>query len=252
MNGEPVGGSTGYTRTKSSLRPATAWIRRRFTRAVAAAVLFMAAAAAGVIGVYGYVSKQSEPHLFSAGDVPETDAVLVLGAFVHPQYGLSVMLRDRLLTALDVHKAKPGGRAPKLLVSGDHGRTDYDEVNPMKKFLLENGLRDEDVFMDHAGFSTYDSLYRAKEVFQVHRVTIVTQEFHLKRAVYIARQLGLEAYGVASDRRRYPDLLRYEARELLARNKDFVFVHLLKPKPTFLGEAIPITGDGRLTNDKPF
>jgi len=133
-------------------------------------------------------------------------------------------------------------------MSGDHGKEDYDEVNVMKNFAMQNGISSEDIFMDHAGFSTYESIYRAKEVFDVKKIVIVTQEYHLYRALYIANKLGLEAYGVSSDQRKHTGAVYRELREVLARNKDFV-KSIFKPKPTYLGEKIPISGDGNLTND---
>jgi vancomycin permeability regulator SanA len=141
------------------------------------------------------------------------------------------------------------GGSAKLLMTGDHGREDYDEVDVMKSFAVEAGVPSEDVFMDHAGFSTYESMYRAKEIFQARKVIIITQEYHLYRAIYIAEQLGMEAYGVAADYRAYYDQTKRDIREILARVKDFG-TSLLKPKPTYLGKAIPIWGDGNLTNDE--
>ena len=104
------------------------------------------------------------------------------------------------------------------------------------------------MFMDHVGFSTYESIYRAKEVFDADKIIIVTQEYHLYRALYIAEKLGVEAYGVASDYRPYAGKLAQDFREMLARVKAFIDV-MLKPEPTFLGETIPVNGDGNLTND---
>jgi len=119
----------------------------------------------------------------------------------------------------------------------------------MKSFAVDRGVPSEDVFMDHAGFSTYETMYRAKEVFAAEKVLIVTQSYHLYRAVYIAEGLGLEAYGVSSDLQRYVNQTRMDLREILARDKDFFYV-LLKPEPTYLGDVIPISGSGDLTNDK--
>ena len=158
------------------------------------------------------------------------------------------MLSDRLTRGVELYDMNA---APKLLMSGDHGRVSYDEVNAMKQFAIDKGVPSEDVFMDHAGFSTYETMYRAKEVFAAKRVIIVTQKYHLYRAVYIAEQLGLEAYGVDSDLQSYIKQPYYNAREILARDKDFVKV-IFKPKPTYLGEVIPISGSGDLTNDKEF
>ena len=174
------------------------------------------------------------------------DCILVLGCRVYEDGSLSHMLQDRLQRGLELYTA---GIAPKLLMSGDHGQKEYDEVNAMKGFAVENGVPSEDVFMDHAGFSTYESLYRAKEVFGVEKVIIVTQEYHLHRALYIAQQLGLEAYGVASDYRSYAGQILRDIREILARNKDFVNT-LFWPEPTWLGEPIPIDGNGDITNDQ--
>jgi len=134
-------------------------------------------------------------------------------------------------------------------MSGDHGQTDYDEVNAMKQFAIDLNVPSEDVFMDHAGFSTYESMYRAKEIFKAEKVVIVTQEYHLYRSIYIAEQLGLEAYGVASDLQNYTKQPYYDFREVLARDKDFV-QSVFKPEPTYLGNAVPISGNGDVTNDK--
>lgn len=106
------------------------------------------------------------------------------------------MLEDRLKQGIKLYEL---GASDRLLMSGDHGRKEYDEVNVMKKFAIDAGVPSEHIFMDHAGFSTYESLYRARDIFQADRIIIVTQKYHLYRAMYIAEKLGLEAYGVASD-----------------------------------------------------
>ena len=134
-------------------------------------------------------------------------------------------------------------------MSGDHGQDEYDEVNIMKDFAIEKGIPSEDIFMDHAGFSTYESIYRAKEIFGAKKIIIVTQEYHLYRALYIAKTMGIEAYGVGADPRQYVGAFNREVREILARNKDFVKC-IFKPEPTYLGDPIPINGNGDDTNDK--
>ena len=134
-------------------------------------------------------------------------------------------------------------------MSGDHGREHYNEVGAMKNYALERSVPSENVFMDHAGFSTYETMYRAKEIFKAKKVVIVTQEYHLYRALYIARQLGLEAYGVAADVRTYGGQSMRDAREVLARCKDFALC-LFKPEPTYLGDPIPVSGNGDVTNDE--
>ena len=180
-----------------------------------------------------------------AAKLEDVDCILVLGCHVRSGGVPSHMLEDRLIVGVQLYDL---GAAPKLLMSGDHGQTDYDEVNTMKQFAIDAGVPSSNVFMDHAGFSTYESLYRAKEIFQADKIIIVTQEYHLYRALYIANALGMEAYGVHSDYRNYAGQAGFDVREVLARNKDFLSCIFL-PKPTYLGEAIPIWGDGDLTND---
>ena len=175
----------------------------------------------------------------------EADAILILGAGVWEGGVPSPMLQDRLEEGLALYQA---GAAPKILVSGDHGQSDYDEVNVMKAYLMTAGVPDEDIFMDHAGFSTYESLYRAREVFGARSLIIVTQKYHMYRALYIARRLGLQVLGCHADPRRYYGEAVREAREMLARDKDILWC-LVKPEPTYLGEPIDIHGSGSVTND---
>ena len=175
----------------------------------------------------------------------EFDCIMVLGCQVKEGGEPSHMLRDRLQRGVEVYNL---GMAEKLLMSGDHGRTDYNEVETMKQYAIDEGVDSADVFMDHAGFSTYESIYRAKEVFGVEKMVIITQEYHLYRALYIVEQLGIEAYGVASDYHTYVGQSMRDLREVLARAKDFVTT-IVKPEPTYLGEFIDIHGDGNITND---
>ena len=176
----------------------------------------------------------------------DADCILVLGAGVWDGGRPSHMLNDRLEVGIALYEA---GAAPKFLMSGDHGREEYDEVNVMKDFAVEAGIPSEDVFMDHAGFSTYESMYRARDIFEAKRIVIVTQEYHLYRAIHTARALGLDAYGVSADLRPYRGQTVYDLREILARCKDFAMA-IVKPEPTYLGEVIPISGSGDLTNDR--
>ena len=175
----------------------------------------------------------------------DIDCILVLGAGAWGN-SPSPLLGDRLDKGIELYEKNV---APKILMSGDHGQIEYDEVNVMKDYALEKNIPSNDIFMDHAGFSTYESMYRAKAIFKAKRIVIVTQEYHLYRSLYIANKLGLEAYGVATIENNYAGQYYRDAREFLARNKDFVKV-IFKPKPTYLGEEIPITGNGNITNDK--
>lgn len=176
----------------------------------------------------------------------DPDCVLVLGAGVWNGNVPSPILRDRLDKAIEISKS---GIETTLLMSGDHGQVDYDEVNVMKAYAIDQGLQSSDIFMDHAGFSTYDSLARAKLVFGVKKLIIVSQRSHLYRALYLAKALGLEAYGVAAEDIAYAGETYRELREIAARNKD-VFTALIKPAPALLGDFIPIDGNGDVTNDK--
>ena len=173
------------------------------------------------------------------------DCIIVLGAGVWGN-DPSPMLEDRLLKGIELYNEDV---APKIIMSGDHGQIEYDEVNIMKEYASSLGIPSEDIFMDHAGFSTYESIYRAKEIFEAKNIVIVTQEYHLYRALYIANKLDLNAYGVSANPRKYAGQLYREVREILARNKDFV-KSIFKPKSTYLGESIPINGNGNITNDK--
>jgi len=212
---------------------------------IAAAVCLLAAAAVAALSIF--VKTTAKPHILSAQEAAALDAdcILILGCGVRDTGEPSLMLRDRLDMGLKLYEL---GAAPKLLMSGDHGRITYDEVNVMKDYAMDRGVPSEDVFMDHAGFSTYESMYRAKDVFQAEKVIIVSQKYHLYRAVYDARALGLAAIGVAAEDIAYLWQGVREMREHLARTKD-VFYCIFRPKPTFLGEPIPVWGSGDATND---
>lgn len=173
------------------------------------------------------------------------DCIIVLGAGIWGDKP-SPMLQDRLDEAIKLYEE---GIAPKLIMSGDNGQEGYDEVNVMKDYAINKGIPSEDIFMDHAGFSTYESIYRAKEVFKVEKAIIVTQKYHLYRALHIGNKLGINVTGVGADPRKYSGQIFRELREILARNKDFIQA-IFKLKPTYLGESIPVSRDGNITNDK--
>ena len=178
--------------------------------------------------------------LGTAAQLGNIDCILVLGCHVNSLY-----LADRLTVAFELYDA---GASDKLLMTGDHGREVYDEVNYMLDKAEEHGIERKDVFTDHAGFSTYESIYRAKEIFEADRIIIVTQEYHLYRALYIAEKLGIEAYGVSATLHGYGTQDQQNVRETLARFKDF-FSAMIKPQPTFLGDVIPISGDAYPSHD---
>lgn len=177
---------------------------------------------------------------------PHAQAALVLGARVYADGRLSDILKDRADTALDLYN---NGQVDRILVSGDHGQTTYDEVNALRDYFLEAGVAPEDLFLDHAGFDTYDSVYRAKHIFQAESLLIVTQNFHLPRALFIARDVGVEAQGVSADRHQYVMARYNDLRETLARVKAYGEV-LINAQPKYLGEAIPLTGDSKQSWDR--
>lgn len=202
-----------------------------------------------VLGINTYIKKTAETRIITqeaAAALANVDCILVLGCGVREDGSPSHMLEDRLKQGVVLYDLEA---SPKLLMSGDHGRVDYNEVGTMKQYALNAEIPSEDVFMDHAGFSTYETMYRAKEIFGAQNVVIVTQEYHLYRAIYIAEELGMEAHGVSADLRTYRGQLKRDVREVLARCKDFAMC-LFKPEPTYLGEAIPVSGNGDLTNDQ--
>lgn len=174
----------------------------------------------------------------------EPDCIMVLGASVKNDGTPSLMLKDRLDLAIELYKK---GVAPKLLFSGDNGQVVYNEVNVMKNYAVNAGVPEEDIFLDHAGFSTYESSYRAGYIFKVESMVVVTQRYHLYRAIYGCRSMGIDVMGAASDQRTYTGQEKREVREVLARAKDFV-KWIFKPQPTFLGEEIPVSGSGTVTH----
>jgi vancomycin permeability regulator SanA len=210
------------------------------------------------LGLFGFICAmimnsiiidQASPYVYTPETVDEnlhTQTIMVLGAKVNDGGTLSNTLYDRVIGGISLYTA---GFAPNLLLSGDHGTKGYDEVNAMKNCALDAGVPLEDIFLDHAGFSTYESMYRARDVFQVESMFVVTQDYHIFRAVYLARKMGIEAYGVISSPRAYMNQGWFELREMVARVKDFLYINVFKPLPTYLGDPIPITGDSALSHD---
>lgn len=216
---------------------------------------FVVVIVATVLGINGFVKMTAGKRITTIEQLKEgqetesqIDAVLVLGAQVKPDGSLSKMLKERLDTGISIYKA---GLTDRMIMSGDHGRDDYDEVNAMKSYAMEQGVPSECIFMDHAGFSTYESMYRAKEIFEAENLIVVTQKYHMYRALYDAKALGIQAKGVTCDTRVYSGDKYRKLREAAARIKDVGYT-IAKPKPTYLGDVIPVTGNGNVTNDKPF
>ena len=201
-----------------------------------------------VFGINAYVKISTKNQIIQENEydkLSDIDCIIVLGAGVWGDKP-SHMLEDRLLEGIKLYE---NNVSSKIIMSGDHGKEDYDEVNIMKNYAIEKGVPSENIFMDHAGFSTYDSIVRAKEIFGAEKIIIVTQKYHLYRALYIANSFDLEAYGIEAVPNDYNGAMSRELREILARDKDFIKC-LFKPEPTYLGEEIPVSGNGDITNDQ--
>ncbi len=225
------------TAIQTKIKPQRSLLKKLLQTALALCIL----ATVAVFAICAYVAHTGEKYLVTAEKAPAVDAILILGARVYTDGTPSPLLQDRLDYGYTLYAA---GKADRIIVSGDHGRKEYDEVNAMKNYLLKKGVPQEHIFLDHAGFNTYDSLYRAKEIFQVNTLIVCTQEFHMPRALYIARQLGLEAYGYAAPDKAAYHMAYNNFREKLAQVKAFLETDVLHRKPKYLGNVIPIQGSG--------
>lgn len=208
------------------------------------AIAIIVLAVISIICINAYVYRVGERGFT---ETPEkADAIIVLGASVRGNT-VSLTLAKRLDKALQMYEA---GYSEVIIVSGDHGTKDYNEVRAMQKYLAERGVPETCIFMDHAGFSTYDSVYRAKEIFQVEKALVVTQREHLIRALYIADRLELSAQGTPAQDYLAGEFYVQKLREVFARVKAFLQCEILHSEPVFLGEAIPVTQmDGKVTED---
>lgn len=177
--------------------------------------------------------------------IENIDCMLVLGAGIINNERPTLMLKDRLDKSIELYKK---GMSKKIIMSGDHSSKNHNEVIIMKNYAIERGIPSEDIFMDHAGFCTYDSIYRAKEIFGVKEMIIVTQKYHLYRSIFIANFLGLKAYGIKSDARVYTKMPYHFVREMLARCKNFIKC-VFRIKPKYLGEKISLEQSGDITNE---
>lgn len=201
----------------------------------------------GILFLQLHVKRTSRDHIVTdMSQLEEAYTGIVLGASVKPDKSLSLILQDRVDAALLAYKNK---KFKKFLLSGDHGDTNYDEVNAMKNYLNDRGVPDEDIFLDHAGFDTYDSMHRARDVFKVKNAIIFTQEFHLPRAIYLGKNMGLNVQGYVADQHEYPGNSRFIRREWLANMKAWMELNIEK-SPTYSGKVIPITGDSKESHDK--
>lgn len=233
--GRPAGGVDLLAR-----RPGPG-LRRGLRRALLACLLsgtiaFLAIAA---INLWMVFSVRGDTRTVET--VPHAQAAIVLGALVKPDGSLSVMLADRVARGAELYKA---GKVDRVIVSGDHGQWEYDEPGAMRDALIGAGVPARAIFTDHAGFSTWASMRRAKEVFNVQSATIVTQGFHMTRALYLAEAAGLSVHGVTADMHPWGGKGRLSfMREIPARAKAFGAAAV--NSRVLLGPQVPVTGDGR-------
>jgi SanA protein len=168
--------------------------------------------------------------------VPPRPVALVFGAGYWPDGTPSDVMKDRVEAAIDLYRA---GRAQKVLFSGDNRFVDYNEPEKMREYALSLGLPDAAIVLDYAGRRTYDTCYRARDIFGLRQVVLVTQRYHLPRALYTCRGLGLDAVGYVADKRPYVHIREYWARELPAVWLAWWDLWVRRPVPV-LGEPIPI------------
>ena len=192
------------------------------------------------------ILKYGSPVYTSIDACPGKYCAVVLGAGVVQNMYLSPVLEDRVRTAVGLYKA---GKVKKLLMSGANHTKNYNEVKAMKNHAVKWGVNPRDIFLDYASFSTYESMYRAQYIFGIKEAVIITQRFHVNRSVYLAKKFDIKAVGLVADRRGYIYIRQYRLREKLARVKAWVEAVILRPLPSYLGDPIPISGDGRVTHD---
>lgn len=214
--------------------------------------LFLIAGLLVLLGTYGaemWVRSSTQADIETVDEAIQTEeafdaqCIVVLGAGINFNGTPSTILKDRLDTAIALYK---GGVAPKIIMSGDNTQSSYNEVMAMTNYAKSQGVPAADIFCDHAGVNTYDSMHRLKTVFSVKRCIVATQQYHLYRALYNAKGLGIDARGVAADAHEYANMDEYEAREFLARIKDFYQV-ITKPNPNKLSEPVSLDQSGEVT-----
>lgn len=190
---------------------------RRIKKFILSFVIGLILVIFAILAVETIFQRQTAPLIYSEiSEVPSTKTVIILGASVHADGELSPILKDRVDTAIQLFKA---GKVKDFLVTGDHRSNDYNEVAAMVNYLEDHGVNDSDITADHAGLDTYDSMYRAGKLFGIKDAIVVTQRFHLPRALYIASHLGLNYKGLAADQRAYKTEYRLKQREKLANIK---------------------------------
>ncbi|MFC6860285.1 SanA/YdcF family protein [Zunongwangia atlantica] len=180
------------------------------------------------LGLESFIAQDTSSRIYSnVNTIPTAKTAIVLGASVHSDGQLSPILQDRVDSAIDLYKEN---KVEEILISGDHGSDSYNEVDAIANYLKNHGIPQDKLLLDHAGFDTYDSMYRAHNVFGIKDAIVVTQEFHLPRAIFIAKHLGLDYHGLQAKERAFKIENKIMKREKLA-NYKAVFEVIFKIEP---------------------
>ena len=223
--------------------------KKMFVKCICWILFILIVLVMGVVAINLHIVIKEKSKIISLDEASNlnADCIVVLGAGIRNDNTPTRILEDRLIVADKLYK---NGASKKILMSGDHGTKEHNEVRVMRDYSANEGVPIEDIFMDHAGFETYDTMYRAKEIFGAKKIIIVTQNYHMYRALYIADKLGLDAYGVTSDLRFYSKKMAYwKFREYFARVKSFIKC-ITKPEPKYLGKPIDLKANGNVTDDE--
>jgi len=197
--------------------------------------------ASGIFGANFWVGRVSAGKIFREVDaIDGRNIVLILGSGIGKNGELSDILRDRLDSTMELFA---NGKVSRIIVSGDNSHENYNETNAMRDYFLEQNFLPRVIFTDYAGFDTFDSVVRAREIFGAEKLVIATQEFHLPRAIFLAEKLGIDAIGFSANLREYRDETRMNLREILANVKAAGNI-LFDSEPHFLGKKFELTGDG--------
>jgi len=185
------------------------------------------------------VNKFEEDIIYKIENTPTSSVALVFGASVFSDGTLSGVLADRVDTAIELYKAD---KVKKIVMTGDNGSNRYNEVVPMRDYAIEKGVNEDDIILDYAGFDTYDSCYRARDIFDLdkYKVVAISQEFHLNRISYICNNLGVKVVPLSADKHTYIGIDKMVFREILAKVKAFLEVEFLHLKPKYLGDKVEV------------
>jgi SanA protein len=186
--------------------------------------------------IYFYVKSSTKDFIYvNANEIPKHEVGIIFGAGIKGNEPSSY-LKDRLDAGILLFKTN---KIDKILLSGDNGRDEYDELTVMKRYCYENGIDTTKIFVDYAGFDTYSTMYRAREIFKVDQAILITQEYHLNRAIYLGNQLGVKSIGFSANKMLYGNYNYVRFREFFSIFKSFLDVKRNR-KPRFLGTTINI------------